>query len=254
VSSATQNQALSAVAFFYRHVLRRDLERTDITRARRHQKLPVVLARSEVSALLENLDGQYHLLGSLLYGSGLRLNEALQTRIRDIDLHRFQIHVRNAKGRKDRIVPLPRTLHQALTTQITECQRLHADDCRRGIETPLPRALDRKYPRATKEWPWAWLFPAQRVHNESRTRRLRRHLHETAVQRAVKAAAKRAALSKSASCHTLRHSFATHLLEDGIDIRTIQQLLGHRDVATTMIYTHVLQNGVGGIRSPLDKL
>lgn len=257
VAASTQNQALSALLFLYRVVLGRELEGLDAAvRAPRPERLPVVLSRDEIRALLAGLSGTHLLVATLLYGSGLRLLEALRLRIKDVDLGRHQLCVREPKGGRDRAVPLPHVAEVPLRTHITEVRRLHAADLADGIDgVPLPKNLAAKYPNAPREWAWQWLFPATRRGFDSVTRRrFRHHLHETLVQRAVRAGALRAGIPKRVSCHTLRHSFATHLLEDGADIRTVQELLGHRELRTTMIYTHVLEHGPLGVRSPADRL
>jgi integron integrase len=255
VSASTQNQALSALLFLYQEVLRRDLEwLQDVVRAKRPIRLPVVLTRDEVDAVLGELQGSPWLMASLMYGSGLRLMECCRLRVKDIELTRGEITVRDGKGSKDRLTLLPLKLRQPLSSHLDQVFRLHQQDLRRGHgRAPLPGALVRKYPNAPREWGWQWVFPATRFYREDGTGVLyRHHLHESVVQRAVKVAVRAARIHKPASCHTLRHSFATHLLEAGYDIRTIQELLGHNDVATTMIYTHVLNRGGRGVRSPLD--
>jgi integron integrase len=256
VSASTQNQALSAILFFYQEVLHRDLEwLQDVVRAKRPIRLPVVLTRDEVDAILNELNGSPWLMASLMYGSGLRLMECCRLRVKDIDLARGEITVRDGKGAKDRVTLLPTKLREPLTSHLDKVFRLHQQDLRKGRgRAPLPGALVRKYPSAPKEWGWQWVFPATRFYSERDTGVMyRHHLHESVVQRSVKEAVRAARLHKPASCHTLRHSFATHLLEAGYDIRTIQELLGHSDVATTMIYTHVLNRGGRGVRSPLDE-
>lgn len=256
VSASTQNQALSALLFLYRNVLERDLPWIDaIVRAKRPQRLPVVLTRGEVEAVLSGLTGPRHLVASLLYGAGLRLMEALRLRVKDIDFARREILVRDGKGRKDRVTLLPQAVQGDLQVHIAKVRRLHERDLRAGRgSVQLPYALERKYPRAPWEWGWQWVFPASRPYRDRETGRTRRHhLHESVIQRSMTEAVRRANIGKPASCHTLRHSFATHLLEAGYDIRTIQELLGHSDVSTTMIYTHVLNRGGHGVRSPLDR-
>jgi integron integrase len=257
VAASTQNQALSALLFLYKVVLDRPLEgRIAATRAKRPERLPVVLTREEVRGLLDRLDGAHRLMAGLLYGSGLRLMECLRLRVKDVDFGQVRLIVRDGKGQKDRSVPLPASLHGPLRHQIAEALILHRRDLEDGFgRVYLPNALARKYPSADTEPGWQWLFPAPGRSVDPRTGITRRHhLAETALQKKVRAAVRAAGLSKPASCHTLRHSFATHLLEDGQDIRTIQELLGHKDVATTMIYTHVLRSGPLGVRSPLDRL
>jgi integron integrase len=258
VAAATQNQALSALLFLYRELLERDaldLEEGAV-RARRSLHLPVVFSVAQARAVLAELSGVYRLMGSLLYGSGLRLMECVRLRVKDLDLERFEILVRDRKGRRDRVTMLPRSLLPALRQQFAHARALHEDDLAAGFgEVYLPGALARKFPSASREWGWQWVFPAGRRSVDSRTGTLRRHhLSEASVQRAVRQAVRRAGIEKPASCHTFRHSFATHLLASGYDIRTVQALLGHRDVKTTMIYTHVLNKGGHGVRSPLDAL
>jgi integron integrase len=257
VSASTQNQALAALVFLYSVVLGRDgreLQLEELVRARRPARRPVVLTRAEVDALLAGLDGEAWLVASLLYGAGLRLLEGLRLRVKDLDFARGEIAVRDGKGRKDRVTMLPHALHEPLRAQLERARAVHVADRAAGFgAVALPDALARKYPGAPLEWGWQWVFPATRRHRDAENGTERRHhLHETAVQRAVKKAARAARIAKPASCHTLRHSFATHLLAAGYDIRTLQELLGHRSVATTMIYTHVLNRGAHGVRSPLD--
>ncbi|MBS7458659.1 integron integrase [Coralloluteibacterium stylophorae] len=255
VAASTQNQALSALLFLYREVLGVDLPWLDgIQRAKRPQRVPTVLTREEVAALLAELDGVEWLVASLLYGSGLRLLEALRLRVKDLDLARREITVRQGKGGRDRRTVLPERLVPACRLQLEAARQVHARDLVAGFGTVwMPGALARKCPGAPREWAWQYLFPASRRSVDARTGHVgRHHLHESAIQRAVKGAVRRAGIPRQASCHTLRHSFATHLLETGYDIRTIQELLGHRDVATTQIYTHVLNRGGRGVRSPMD--
>ena len=257
VSAATQNQALQALLFLYRHVLGIELPWLDnLTRASRPQRRPVVLSRSEVRALLSQLQGTPWLIANLLYGSGLRLMEALRLRVKDIALERGEMIIRDAKGGKDRVTVLATAVETPLRAHLTRLRAWFEEERRRqqpGVS--LPFALDRKYPRAATEWGWQYLFPSRQLCKDPYSGKMvRHHLHEKNVQRAVQAAVRSASLSKPASCHTLRHSFATHLLEDGYDIRTVQELLGHADLKTTMIYTHVLTKGAGGVRSPLDRI
>ncbi|MDP9191378.1 MAG: integron integrase [Acidobacteriota bacterium] len=258
VSASTQAQALSALVFLYRHVLDDPLPWLDeIVRATRPARLPVVLSRGEVGALLARLHGTERLVASVLYGGGLRLLEALRLRVKDIDFAANLLVVRQGKGDKDRRTMLPESLRSALRDQIADVRRIHHRDLANGFgDVWLPEALSRKYPAAGRELAWQYVFPASRISLDPREGvRRRHHLDESAVQRAVKAAVRAAEIHKHAGCHTLRHSFATHLLEDGYDIRTIQELLGHADVKTTMIYTHVLQRTGGrGVRSPMDTL
>ena len=255
VSASTQNQALSALLFLYRHVLAVELPwLEDVVRARRPVRLPEVLDRREVLAVLDGLSGTSWLVASLLYGSGLRLLEALRLRIKDVDLGRRELMVRDGKGQKDRVTMLPGRLVAPMQEHLAFVRRQHEQDLAAGAGfVALPGALERKYPQAGRETAWQWVFPATRFYRHRETgQRRRHHLHETVVQRDVRAAVRAARIEKRASCHTMRHSFATHLLEDGYDIRTIQDLLGHRDVSTTMIYTHVLNRGGRGVKSPLD--
>lgn len=257
VAAATQNQALAALLFLYREVLGKSLPWMDeIRRAKKPQRLPTVLSREETTQLLGEMSGTAWLVASLLYGSGLRLLEGLRLRIKDVDFARHELTVRDGKGGKDRRALLPATLVPRLLTQIDEVQRVHARDLAAGFgEVWLPHALARKYPHAAREFGWAYLFPATQRSCDPRSGVMRRHhLDESVVQRAVKRAVHVANLHKPATCHTLRHSFATHLLESGSDIRTVQELLGHKDVRTTQIYTHVLNRGALGVISPLDRL
>ena len=257
VASSTQNQALAAILFLYKQVLGIELPWLDgITRAKKPARLPVVLSQSEVAAVLGHTRGTSGLIIRLLYGSGLRLMEAMRLRVKDIDFHSNIIMVRGGKGDKDRVVPLPATLAQPLRDQLAKRQQMHNLDLARGmVDVELPHALSRKYPNAHKEWAWQYLFAAADYSKDPRSSAVRRHhLHEKTIQRAMHAAVIAAGIAKPASCHTLRHSFATHLLESGTDIRTIQQLLGHSDVSTTMIYTHVINKGAAGVLSPLDRI
>ena len=257
VSASTQNQALSAILFLYRAVLNRDLDWLDgIVRARKPQRLPVVLAHEEVQDVLGCMRGTPLLMASLLYGAGLRLLECARLRIKDVDFARHEIIVREGKGRKDRVTLLPARLKFPLSEHLDRVRTQHEKDLRIGRgSVALPDALRRKYSGASREWAWQWVFPATRFYRDDETGEFRRHhLHETVLQRAVKNAVRAAGIGKHATCHTFRHSFATRLLENGYDIRTIQELLGHRDVSTTMIYTHVLNRGGRGVRSPLDDM
>jgi integron integrase len=255
VSASTQNQAFSAILFLYRVVLGQKLDGlADTPRARLPTRLPLVLAREEVHAVLRRMRGVPWLMCALMYGSGLRVLECCRLRVKDVDLHRAEITVRDGKGRKDRRTVLPHRLAPLLIQHLQRVELLHQRDLEGAAGyVALPDALARKYENASREWPWQWVFPARRVYHDPESgERRRHHLHETVLQRAFAEAVRAARLSKPATCHTLRHSFATHLLEAGYDIRTIQELLGHSDVSTTMIYTHVLNRGGRGVRSPLD--
>ena len=257
VSAATQNQALNALVFLYRHVLHLDVGQLgNLVRAKQSHRLPVVLRKHEVKALLDALEGVSRIMGHLLYGAGLRLMECLRLRVKDIDFSANSIVVREGKGNKDRITMLPLAVKTPLGVHLAEVRELHQQDLVRGFGSVyLPDALHRKYPHAPKDWGWQWVFPAPQISVDPRSgERRRHHLHEVVLQRAVRGAARQANLIKPVGCHTLRHSFATHLLEAGYDIRTIQELLGHKDVSTTMIYTHVLNRGGKGVTSPSDRL
>lgn len=255
VAASTQNVALNALLFLYRDVLEIALPIVEgAVRAKLPERLPVVFTRDEVRAILAQMTGTHGLIAALLYGAGLRLMDALRLRVKDIDFAANVITVRAGKGEKDRVTMLPGALKQPLAEHLRRIMQLHREDLRIGLgQVELPYALARKYPHAGKEWGWQFVFPAMRVSADPRTGKQRRHhLYESGVQRAFKVARDRACIAKPGSCHALRHSFATHLLEDGYDIRTVQELLGHRDVRTTMIYTHVLNRGGRGVRSPLD--
>ncbi len=257
VSASTQNQALAAILFLYVHVLGAPPERyADFVRAKRPHRIPVVLTRREVALVLEHLTGVTKLMALLLHGSGLRLLECATLRVKDVDLERKELIVRHGKGGRDRVTMLPASLCEALRDHLAKVKAQHDADVSDGAGwVALPAALAGKYPHAGREWPWQWVFPATRTYQAPGGDQVRRHhLHETVLQRAVRLAAIQAGISKRVHCHVLRHSFATHLLEAGYDIRTIQELLGHRDLATTMIYTHVLNRGGLGVRSPLDLL
>lgn len=257
VSASTQNQAMTAILFLYRHVLKEPLDWLDnVESAKKPTKLPLVLTRDEVRSTLLHLEGTKWLIASLLYGAGLRLMECLRLRIKDIDFGYNQIIVRDGKGAKDRITILPSSLKQSLQRHLLRAKALHEQDLNDGFgQVYLPFALSRKYSNADREWGWQYVFPSAKRSLDPRSGIMRRHhVSETAIQKAVTGAVRKAGLSKPASCHTLRHSFATHLLEDGYDIRTIQELLGHKDVSTTMIYTHIINRGGKGVQSPIDSL
>lgn len=257
VAAATQNQALAALLFLYRHVLGVALPWLDhLVRAGRPRHLPVVLSRAEVRAVLDCMSGVPRLMGLLLYGAGLRLLECCQLRVKDVDFDRNQITVRRGKGGKDRLTMLPGAARRDLAVHLERVRAQHQRDLAMGggyVE--LPHALAAKLPDAGRQWPWHWMFPATRQYQHPESGELRRHhLHETVIQDAVRAAVLAAGIQKRATTHTFRHSFATHLLEDGSDIRTVQELLGHASVATTMVYTHLLNRGPAGVRSPVDRL
>ena len=256
VSAGTQNQALAALLFLFQQVLDRQLEWLgNLVRAKQPVHVPTVLARDEVRDLLAHVHGQIWLICALMYGSGLRLLEALQLRVTDLDLDRREIIVHGGKGPKDRRTVLPGALVPGLRSHLATVKLQHEGDISLGAgAVALPGPIDRRYPNAPYAWMWQWVFPAPRTYTDPASQEVRRHhLHEAIVQRAIRRAAVAARIQKPVTAHTLRHSFATHLLEDGYDIRTIQELLGHKDVSTTMIYTHVLNRGPGGVRSPLDR-
>jgi len=257
VSASTQNQALSAVLFLYDAVIGRRLPwMQGLVRAQRPLRLPVVLSREEVASLLAQLRGTVWLAASLMYGGGLRLHECVELRVKDLNFDRGELTIRDGKGGKDRVTMLPAALQKPLRDHLARVKTQHERDLAMGRgRVTLPGLLHAKYPGAPREWAWQWVFPATRFYADRTTgERRRHHLHETVVQRAVKDAVRTAGIPRPATCHSRRHSFATHLLEAGYDIRTIQELLGHRDVSTTMIYTHVLNQGGRGVRSPLDQL
>lgn len=257
VAASTQNQAKSALLFLYREVLEIDLPWLDnVTKARVPQRLPVVLTHAEVRSLLDRLEGSQWLMASLLYGAGLRLLECVRLRVKDIEFERGELIVRDGKGQKDRMTMLPAKLIEPLRAHIERVKRLHEEDLAAGYgEVYLPNALNRKYPNGGKMWGWQYVFPSTRLSLDPRSNGTRRHhTDEKGLQRAVKRAVHAAGIVKPATPHTLRHSFATHLLQSGYDIRTVQELLGHNDVSTTMIYTHVLNKGGKGVNSPLDFL
>ncbi len=255
VSASTQNQALSALLFLYRDVLGTKLEWLDsLVRAKKPQRLPEVLTKAEVRSILNHMEGVPWIAAMLLYGAGLRLLECLRLRVKDIDFGYRQIIVREGKGRKDRITMLPDAVTTRLQHHFEDIRALHERDLKAGRgSVKLPGALSRKYTYAERQWGWQWVFPATRCYQDCQSGKIyRHHLHESVIQRAVKTAVSSVNIHKRVTCHTFRHSFATHLLEDGYDIRTVQELLGHKDVRTTMIYTHVLKRGGRGVKSPAD--
>ena len=257
VSASTQNQALSALLFLYRHVIGREVgDLGEVIRARKATRLPVVMTREEVKAVLANMAGNKWLIASLMYGAGLRLMECLRLRVQDIDFVRNEIVVRDGKGAKDRITMLPKSLKSPLQDHLKMVKKVHEKDLSEGWgRVVLPDALERKYPNAPKEWRWQWVFAQQtRWKNTRSGEQGRHHIDASLIQKAVREAVRNAGLTKRASCHTFRHSFATHLLEGGSDIRTVQELMGHKNVQTTMVYTHVLNRGPGGVRSPIDSI
>jgi integron integrase len=257
VSASTQNQALSALLFLYRNVLDHEIgDLGEVIRARKPRHLPVVMTREEVKAVLGCLDGDKWLMAALMYGAGLRLMECLRLRVQDIDFERHEIMVRDGKGAKDRRTMLPASLKNPLQDQLRKVKAIHEQDLADGWgRVQMPDALDRKYPNAPADWGWQWVFPQEHRWKNTRTgEQGRHHVHETILQRVVKEAVRKAGIVKHVGCHTFRHSFATDLLEAGYDIRTIQELLGHKDVTTTMVYTHVLNKGGHGVRSPVDAL
>jgi len=257
VAASTQNQALSAILFLYRDVLKKDIGwLDDLERAKRPAKLPVVFTKREVNDILIRLEGTKWLMANLLYGSGLRLMECVRLRVKDLDFGYDQLVIRDGKGQKDRVTMLPLSLKEPLQRHLAKVKAIHEEDLRAGFgRVHLPFALNRKYPNAEREWGWQYVFPSSKRSKDPRTGIVRRHhIDESVLQRSVKVAIRAASITKHGSCHTFRHSFATHLLEEGYDIRTVQELLGHKDVSTTMIYTHVLNKGGKAVRSPLDRI
>ncbi len=255
VAASTQNQAFNALLFLYRQVFQVEaLEIQGVERARHSRRLPVVFTKAEATALIAQMKGENRLIAGLLYGSGLRIMEAVRLRVKDVDFARAEIVVRDGKGEQDRLTMLPEALKNSLSEQMAIVRQLHTDDLTRGYGAIyLPYALERKYKNAATDFVWQYLFPADKLSVDPRTGEVRRHhISEQNIQRAVKTALRISGIKKNGSCHSFRHSFATHLLEDGYDIRTVQELLGHKDVRTTMIYTHVLNRGGRGVKSPLD--
>jgi integron integrase len=257
VAASTQNQALNAIVFLYKQVLNVDLgDFGHMERARKPERLPTVMSRDEAGRILSSMEGIHQLMAKLLYGCGLRLMECVRLRVKDIDFEQNHIIVRDGKGIKDRSTMLPEQLKPLLLEHLERVRIMHEQDLKKGYgKVFLPFALERKYPNAASEWGWQYVFPSGKISKDPRSGRMRRHhISENSLQRAVQKAARKANLTKHVSPHTFRHSFATHLLESGYDIRTVQELLGHKDVTTTMIYTHVIQKGGMGVQSPLDTL
>ena len=257
VAGSTQNQALSALVFLYKHVLGKPLSvEINAVRAKKPAKLPVVLDRAEVRALLNELNSSHKIIAALLYGSGLRLLEALRLRVKDLNFEYHSLHIHHAKGAKDRVVTFPKTLHKPMRLQLEQAKLLHNEDLARGFgETYLPYALTRKYKSAARQWAWQYVFPSRKLSKDPRsTRTSRHHVNVSSFQKALQRAVRSAGLEKVASAHTLRHSFATHALENGMDIRTVQQQLGHASLETTELYTHVLKRGGHAVRSPLEDI
>jgi integron integrase len=257
VAASTQNQALSAILFLYREVIKKEIGWIDdVERAKRPQRVPVVFTKDEVKNILLHLEGTKWIMASLLYGAGLRLRDCVRLRVKDINLGYDQIVVRDGKGQKDRVTIFPAPAKEPLITHLAKVKSIHEMDLKNGFgRVDLPFALERKYPNADREWAWQYVFPSSGLCKEPKTGYMvRHHVHRSVLQRAVKAAIRQAGIPKHGSCHTFRHSFATHLLEDGYDIRTVQELLGHKDVSTTMIYTHVLNKGANAVRSPLEEI
>ncbi len=255
VAASTQNQALHALLFLYKEVLRQELDlKVDAVRAKKTKYLPTVLTKEEVVAIIQQLSGVHQLLIKLLYGTGLRLSEGLSLRVKDVDFAQQQIIVRDTKGNENRVTMLPESIAEELKIHLQSVKILHQQDLQKGYGSVyLPFALERKYPRAKYDWIWQFVFPSSSISKDPRSGEVRRHhLHESSLQKALKQAVHQAGIQKKVGCHTFRHSFATHLLQNGYDIRTVQELLGHKNVKTTMIYTHVLNRGGRGVRSPLD--
>ncbi len=255
ISSSTQNQALNAILFVFKHVLKKDISHhIDSIRARQNRRLPVVLTKREIKLILDKMSGDAKLMAMLMYGCGLRVSECIRLRVKDIDLEQGIVVIRSGKGDKDRITILPESLKEALIDHMEEIRNIYEEDRKNNIEgVYLPNALSRKYPRANKEWGWFWLFPSRSLSVDPKSKVIRRHhIHTSTIQRAFNRAVREAKITKQATLHSLRHSFATHLIEDGYDIRTVQELLGHKHIQTTMIYTHVARRNILGVKSPLD--
>jgi integron integrase len=257
VAASTQNQALNALIFLYKHVIPKQIGSIDAVRAKKPKRLPTVFTKSEVSAIMQHLYGSEKIMAMLLYGCGLRLNECLSLRIKDIDFDKMTVMVREGKGNKDRVTPLPRSLVEPLRNQLVTVSEQHRQDVANKIGVSLPGALHKKYPNAPFDWAWYWVFPARKACTDLRwaspEKPLRHSIHETVLQKAVKTALGKSGVAKMGGCHTFRHSFATHLLESGYDIRTIQELMGHAHITTTQIYTHVIGKGCN-VTSPADNL
>ncbi|VAW77890.1 Integron integrase IntIPac [hydrothermal vent metagenome] len=256
VAASTQNQALNAIVFMYKHVIERPLEKLDSVRAKKPERLPVVLTQNEVRELFRALEMKHYLPVAILYGSGLRLMECIRLRVKDLDFEHCAVTVRDGKGGKDRVTTLAHELIAPLECHLCQVRNIHEKDLTDGYgDVYLPHALSRKYINAGNEWAWQYVFPASRRNEDPRSGLIRRHhINESSIQKAVKAAVRKANINKPASCHTLRHSFATHLLERGMDIRTVQEQLGHKDLRTTQIYTHVIQRGGNAVLSPLGSI
>ncbi len=256
VAASTQNQALNAIAFMYKHVIKIPLGKLDSIRAKKPERLPIILTQNEVRELFKALEMTHFLPVALLYGSGLRLMECIRLRVKDLDFEHCAVTVRNGKGGKDRVTTLAQELIIPLERHLCHVKNIHKKDIMDGYgDVYLPHALSRKYPNAGKEWAWQYIFPSSRRSEDPRSGIIRRHhLNESSIQKAVKGAVRKAEINKPASCHTLRHSFATHLLERGMDIRTVQEQLGHKDLRTTQIYTHVIQRGGNAVLSPLGSI
>jgi integron integrase len=257
VSASTQRQALNAIIFLYRHVLHQPVEdQIEPVKAKRHSRPPVVLTKSEVQRIFAQMQGNHLLMAKLLYGAGLRLMECIRLRVKDLDFEKSLLYIHAAKGNKDRTTILPKSIHQEMRHQIEEVERIHKNDLESGFGSVyLPAALARKYPNAVKEYRWQYVFPAKKRSVDPRSgAEQRHHILESGLQKAVKLAVDRARISKRVGCHTFRHSFATHMLEDGINIRVVQELMGHADVKTTEIYTHVMEKDITSVWSPLDSI